>query len=161
MYSGLQTLSRRMFIGSLGTAAFLLLAGPGFAEDATPEDAQAMIASAIARFDEVGPAALEEISSGEASGFRKGALYVVVQSTGADAKIVAHAGNPALVGTALTEIADSQGNLFAVEISDKATADGSWFDYDWLNPSSSKVEAKTSWAVRHDDLVFVAGIYRK
>jgi hypothetical protein len=139
----------------------MLMVGSASAEDATPEDAQAIVASAIARFDEVGPAALEEISSGEASGFRKGALYVVVQSTGADAKIVAHAGNPALVGAALTGIADSQGNLFAVEISDTATADGGWFDYDWLNPSSGKVEAKTSWAMRHNDLVFVAGIYRK
>ena len=156
-----QTFTRRGIVGSLAAATLMLIAGSALAEDATPDDAKAIVASAIARFDEVGPAALEEISTGEASAFRNGALYVVVQSTGADAKIVAHAGNPALVGTALTEIADSQGKLFAVEISDKATAEGGWFDYDWLNPSSGKVEAKTSWAVRHKDLVFVAGIYRK
>lgn len=156
----IQAFTRRGIIGSLA-ATLILIAGPAFAADPTPDDARAIVASAIARFDAVGPAVLEEISSGEASGFRKGALYVVVQSTGANAKIVAHAGNPALVGMALTDIADSQGNLFAVEISDKATADGGWFDYDWLNPASGMVEAKTSWAVRHDDLVFVAGIYRE
>ena len=155
-----RTITRRFFIGSLAGAALMAIAGSAFSEDATAEDAKAMVAAAIARFDDAGPALLEEINSGEASDFKNGSLYIVVQSTGADAKIVAHAGNPALVGEPLASITDSQGNMFAVEISDTATPEGGWFDYDWINPTSGAVEAKTSWAVRHNDLVFVAGIYR-
>lgn len=161
MSSMFQTFTRRGVVGSLAAATVLILAGPAIAGGASAEDAEAMVASAIARFDATGLAALEEFNRGEASDFNKGELYIVVQSTGADAKIVAHAANPALVGEPIAGIMDSHGRKFALEISETATAEGSWFDYDWLNPASGKVEPKTSWAVRHKDLVFVVGFYRK
>jgi hypothetical protein len=160
MLSTIKMFSRRDVFGALVVAAVFSLAGPAIADGASAEDAEAMVASAIVHFDANGVAALDEFNLGEASAFRKGELYVVVQSTGAEAKIVAHAGNPSLVGVEIAGIVDSHGSKFAVEISDKATADGGWFDYDWLNPASGNVEPKTSWAVRHKDLVFVVGFYR-
>ena len=40
-----------------------------------------------------------------------------------------------------------------------ATEEGHWVEYLWLNPVSGKDEAKTTWAIRHDRLIFASGYY--
>jgi signal transduction histidine kinase len=119
-----------------------------------------MVDVAIAHFDQKGLAALDDFNRAEASAFKNDEMHVVVQSTGPDAKIVAHAGNPELVGEPLSEIVNAQGRSIATKISDNATAEGDLFQYDWLNQARGRVEKKISWAVRHKDLVFIVGFFR-
>jgi signal transduction histidine kinase len=86
-------------------------------------------------------------------------IYIVVQSRGADGKVLAHAANAAMVGTPLSEISDQTGLKFAEVMSVEATTAGSWFEYDWSNPETGVVGKKKSWAVLFNDLIFIAGIY--
>ncbi len=150
-------LTRRSVLA--GAVAVTLAGLSGGAIAATPQQAQDMVTKAIALFDEKGEAAFKVFDEGEASGFVEGEVYIVVNSIGPDAKVVAHATNGKLIGTPLTEIVDVNGKAFAVEMSQNATADGGWFDYFWHNPATDKVQRKQAWAVLHKDLVFIAGIY--
>ena len=150
-------LTRRSVLAGAVAVTLAGLSGGAFA--ATPQQAQDMVAKAIALFDEKGEAAFAVFNEGEASGFVEGEVYIVVESVGPDAKVLAHATNSKLIGTPLSAIADENGKAFAVEISENATAEGGWFDYVWLNPVVEKVQRKEAWAVLHEDFVFLAGIY--
>lgn len=125
----------------------------------TEQQAQAMVAKAIALYDEKGEAAIAVFNEGQASGFRDGEVYIVVQSRGPDAKVLAHGADPKLVGVALADIADPSGLKFGEEMSAKATEAGGWFKYQWPDPVTGKLGQKESWAVLHKDLVFISGIY--
>ena len=72
--------------GGLLTAASLSHAE----QHGTREQAQAMVAKAIALYDEKGKAAFEVMDQGAASGFRQEDLYIFVIGTGPDARVVAH-----------------------------------------------------------------------
>lgn len=151
-------LNRRNLLGS-ATAAILAtgLSAPALAG---PEDeAKAMVARAIALYDETGEVAFRTFDEGKAGGFQDGDIYIVVQSRGTDGKVLAHAADPKLVGKPLDKIADPTGKKFGVIMSKDATEAGGWFDYEWPDPSTGKLGNKKSWAVLHEDLVFIAGFY--
>jgi len=150
-------LTRRSVLAGAVAVALAGLSGGAIA--ATPQQAQDMVAKAIALFGEKGEAAFTVFNEGQASGFLEGEVYIVVESVGPDAKVLANAANIKLVGTPLSEIVDQNGKAFGLEMSQKATADGGWFDYIWHNPAADKVQRKEAWAVLHEDLVFIAGIY--
>lgn len=150
--------SRRQVLGTCVVAA-LALAGIRPALAGPAEEAKAMVAKAIALYDEKGAAALAVFDEGKASGFVAGDIYIVVQSRGPAGKVLAHAADPKLVGTPLDDIADPTGKKFGVIMSQDATTAGSWFDYEWPDPATGKLGQKTSWAVLHKDLVFIAGYY--
>ena len=150
-------MTRRSVLACAVAVTFAALSGAALAE--TPQQAQDMVAKAVALFDEKGEAAFAIFNQGEASGFVDGEVYIVVESVGPDAKVLAHAANSTLVGTPLTEILDENGKAFGLEMSQQATADGAWFDYIWHNPAANKVQRKEAWAVLHEGLVFIAGIY--
>ena len=150
-------MTRRSVLACAVAVTFAAVSGAALAE--TPQQAQDMVAKAVALFDEKGEAAFAIFNQGEASGFVDGEVYIVVESVGPDAKVLAHAANSTLVGTPLTEILDENGKAFGLEMSQQATADGAWFDYIWHNPAADKVQRKEAWAVLHEGLVFIAGIY--
>ncbi len=150
-------MTRRSVLACAVAVTFAALSGAALAE--TTQQAQDMVAKAVALFDEKGEAAFAIFNQGEASGFVDGEVYIVVESVGPDAKVLAHATNSTLVGTPLTEILDENGKAFGLEMSQQATADGAWFDYIWHNPAADKVQRKEAWAVLHEGLVFIAGIY--
>lgn len=142
------------------SAAMVLVAGVSAPALAGPEEeAKAMVAKAIALYDEKGEAAFRVFDEGKAGGFEDGDIYIVVQSRGTDGKVLAHAADPKLVGTPLDKIADPTGKKFGVIMSQDATEAGGWFDYEWPDPSTGKLGNKRSWAVLHKDLVFIAGFY--
>ena len=151
--------NRRQF---LATAFALVIAVSGLggnAQAATEQQAQDMVAKAIALYAEMGEAAIAIFNDGKASGFAEGEIYIVVQSRGAEGKVLAHAANAKLVGTSLSDISDPNGLKFGEVMSTEATTDGGWFEYDWPNPATGQVGRKKSWAVLFGDLVFIAGIY--
>lgn len=153
------TWNRRRLMGAAVMPA-IVLAGFSGAALAGPEDeAKAMVARAIALYDEKGDAAFKTFDEGKSGGFVAGDIYIVVQSRGDDGKVLAHAADPSLVGTPLAQIADPTGKKFGIIMSKDAGEAGGWFDYEWPDPTTGKLGHKRSWAVLHRDLVFIAGFY--
>ena len=72
---------------------------------------------------------------------------------------IAHA-NPELLGQDLKEDLglDSTGFRFGDEIL-KATEEGLWVDYVFLNPATGAEETKHAWTVRHDGVFIGSGWY--
>jgi signal transduction histidine kinase len=118
-----------------------------------------MVGRAIKLFDERAEAAFAIFNQGKAGGYFAEDFYIVVQSVGADEKVVADASDPSLVGTPLAEIVDVTGDKFAVRMSADATEQGGWFHYQWMDPAVGKVRKKKAWAVRHKGFIFICGIY--
>ena len=151
--------TRRHLFG-LACGLTVAIAGlPGVADASTEQQAQDMVKKAIALYAEKGDAALAIFNEGKASGFADGEIYIVVQSRGADGKVLAHATNAKLVGVPLSEISDPTGLRFGEVMSAEATTDGGWFTYDWPEPETGQIAKKKSWAVLFGDRVFIAGIY--
>ena len=153
-------LKRRTVLG-LGLAGAFTLATAGTARAGMKKQAKAMVAKAIALYDEKGEKAFAVFDQGKASGFQTGDVYIVVQSRGPDGKVLAHGADPKIVGVPLAKIADPTGKKFGEIMSAQATEKGGWFDYEWPDPGTGKLGHKTSWAVLHKDLVFIAGFYTK
>ncbi|MFO0992236.1 MAG: cache domain-containing protein [Hyphomicrobiales bacterium] len=139
-------------------ALFCLLAGSALAQESrgTADEAQAMVAKAIAAFDKDGTAVFAEITAPSKT-FIDRDLYVFVFDK---EKIVAHGFDEKLVGTKAESLADVNGKKFGMEFIEKATPEGVWVDYVWRDPISNKDVAKSSWVVAHKDYVFGTGIYK-
>lgn len=92
--------------------------------------------------------------------FTKGELYIfVVDMKGLT---VAHGGNARLVGKEMIELKDADGKFFMKEIVQTAKEKGSgWVDYKWANPTTKKVDAKTTYVQKVDDYAFGCGVYKR
>ena len=89
----------------------------------TAEEDQAMVARAIAMFDEVGAeATMNTINQDPAPDFLDGDLYVFAY--GPEELILAHAVNQSLVGLPASGFVDVDGKAFGKEIADTASAKG-------------------------------------
>ena len=101
----LRALAATLVAGGLLTAASLSHAE----QHGTREQAQAMVAKAIALYDEKGKAAFEVMDQGAASGFRQEDLYIFVIGTGPDARVVAHGLDRQRIGAVVAALTDSRG----------------------------------------------------
>ena len=131
------------------------------ANQGSAEDAKALVAKAISLYKKEGKAAFSKITSGE-DGLRDRDLYVWAHSTGEKPEVVAY-GGPTLktspIGRPATEIVGFACKPIGKIVQEQATEDGSWVDYQWLNPTTGKPEQKFSWIVRSGDHIFGCGIY--
>lgn len=152
---------RRMF-RPLALVAILAIALSGHASaegtHGTAEEAKALVARAIAAFDERGEAAFAEITAPSAA-FRDRDLYVFV--IGPDHKTVAHGGFADRVGRDVREEHDVDGKAFGAAFVEQATAEGAWVDYKFDDPQSGKLLQKSSWVVLHAGHIFGCGIYKE
>ncbi len=144
--------------------SLLLLAAPSFAEKqkrGTPAQAQAMVARAVALFEEVGAnAAFDRFTNRPGADFKHLDLYIFVLKAEEGARIVAHAQTRSLIGTKATTLIDPNGLNIGRAALEKATAKGAWVDYGWKDPLTGKTVPKSSWAVRHKGFIFGCGIHK-
>ncbi len=77
---------------------------------------------------------------------------------GADDIYVAHPIFPHLIGTDIKDVVGSDGQELGKEIAG-ATEEGIWVEYLWPHPITRVEEQKTTWAIRHDGLIFASGYY--
>jgi hypothetical protein len=126
---------------------------------ATPDDAQALVRSAVDYHRSHGRAALLAAISDPRGPFRTGDIYAFVYDH--DMRILAHPVRPELVGTILIDGKDwAGGTTFRSEIREVALSKGSgWVDYEYRNPASGAIEPKTTCVERSDDLIICAGAY--
>ena len=86
----------------------------------------------------------------------EGSFYLFL--IGADDNYLAHPIFPHLIGTDIKGVIGSDGQELGKEIA-LATEEGVWVEYLWPNPITRVEEPKTTWAIRHDGLIFASGYY--
>ncbi len=137
----------------------LVVAGTALADETrgTPEEAQAMVAKAIAAYDARGEAAFVAMTSPSME-FRDRNLYVF--AAGPDDLIVAHGIDANRIGSNFAEVVDSTGKELGKEMIERADEHGVWVDYMWRDPITASDMRKSSWIVRHAGYIFGCGVYK-
>lgn len=86
-------------------------------------------------------------------------LYLVVY--GLDGTVRAHGANAKQVGANLIDMMDIDGKLFVKERVELAKSKGTfWQDYKFTNPTTKKIEPKSMYCEKLDDMAVCAGIYK-
>lgn len=144
------------------TAALCLgLASTAACAEPTEKDAIAMTERGAALIKAKGKDEMMKRINAKDPDFVQGALYVDLRDlkTGI---VLAHPYNPSIVGKDLTDVPDANGKKYRREIIELAAAKGKgWVDYQYKNPTSGKIEPKTTYILRVDDVILEAGIYKK
>ncbi|KQV90860.1 cache type 2 domain-containing protein [Massilia sp. Root351] len=153
---------KRMLIGTLlclGAAATISSARAS--AEPSEKDAIAMAERGAAFIKANGKEEMMKKISAKDPEFLQGSLYVDMRDihTGI---VLAHPVNPAIVGKDLTDVPDANGKKYRREIIELAAKKGKgWVDYMYKNPTSGKIEPKTTYILRVGDVVLEAGIYKK
>jgi cytochrome c len=123
------------------------------------DEAKTMVEKAVLYFQANGKEkALKEFNNPKGE-FVKGELYIVGMAM--DGTVIAHPFSPKLVGINNIDVPDVDGKLFRKEIVETAKTKGSgWMDYKFKNPTTNKVEAKTSYFKKAGDSILVCGTYK-
>ena len=138
-----------------------LAAGTANASEPTEKDAIAMVERGVALVKSKGKEEMMKRITAKDPDFVQGSLYVDMRDikTGI---VLAHPYNPSIVGKDLTDVPDANGKKYRREIIELAAAKGKgWVDYQYKNPTTGKIEPKTTYILRVDDVVLEAGIYKK
>jgi hypothetical protein len=116
----------------------------------TADEVTALVERAAAHIRSVGPAqAFADITRPD-GGFVHGDLYVFCNS--ADGRVLAHGGNPKLVGKNLADVRDPDGNRPILNVIHLGLTQGQgWLDYLWPNPQAGHVQRKMTYVLRIDD----------
>ncbi|NYE61942.1 signal transduction histidine kinase [Duganella sp. 1224] len=145
-------------------ASLILLAGlahTAHAAEPTEKDAIAMAEKGAAYIKANGQDAFLKKIAAKDPEYLQGSLYVDVRDlkTGI---VLAHPVNPSIVGKDLTDIPDASGKKYRREIIELAAKKGhGWVDYQYKNPTTGKIEPKTTYILRVGEVVLEAGIYKK
>lgn len=141
-----------LLLGVLGVAA----AGE---KRGTTAEAEAMVKKAIIYLKKNGKdKALAEFSNLKGK-FVHGDLYIMVYDL--NGKNLAHGANPKMIGKDLIDLKDADGKLFVKEQMEIAKEKGKgWQNYKWTNPVTHKIEEKTVYFEKVDDMVICCGAYK-
>jgi len=144
------------------TALFMAMAaGSACAAEPTEKDAIAMVERGVALVKAKGKAEMMKRIVAKDPDFVQGSLYIDMRDlyTGI---VLAHPINPSIVGKNLTDVPDASGKHYRREIIELGQSKGKgWVDYQYKNPTSGKIEPKTTYIQKVDDIVLEAGIYKK
>ena len=144
------------------TALCLGLACSGaLANEPTEKDAIAMAERGAALVKSKGKDEMMKRINAKDPEYVQGELYVGMRDikTGV---MLAHPHNPSIVGKDLTDVPDANGKKYRRAIIELAAAKGKgWVDYMYKNPTTGKIEPKTTYVMKVDDVVLEAGIYKK
>ncbi len=128
---------------------------------ATAADATAMVKKGVAAIKAAGGDKAKiyaEVNTKNAKWVDRD-LYLVVY--GLDGTVRAHGANTKLVGENLIDMLDIDGKPYVKERVDMAKSKGTfWQDYKFTNPTTKKIEPKSMYCERLDDMAVCAGIYK-
>ena len=142
------------------SAAFAPLGVASAAERGTADEASALVKKGIAFLKANGPEKSYAAFNDPAGQFVDRDLYLFVFDM--SGKTLAHGANKKLIDKNLIELKDANGKAFIKEFIEVANTKGKgWVDYKFKNPSSGKVEAKTTYIYLVGDVTLEAGIYKK
>jgi len=140
--------------------AVFLVAGVAWAAGkGTAKEAKAMVEKAIAYYKANGQEKAFAEFNNPRGKFVDRDLYIWV--TTFKGHILSHGANEKLIGKDLYDLKDTDGKQFIKEIIDKAkVSNNGWVDYKWTNPLSKKVEPKSIYFEKFNNLVFICGFYK-
>ena len=123
------------------------------------DQAKTMVEDAVAFFNANGKEkALTEISNPKGK-WAKGELYVFAYDL--NGVVIAHPINPKLIGKNLIDVPDAAGKTFRKDIAELAKTKGvGWVDYKYKNPSTNKIEDKTTFLRKVGDAIICCGVYK-
>ena len=136
----------------------LLGSGLSFA-GGTADQAKGMVDEAVAFMQANGKEKILAELNNPKGKFVKGELYVFAYDL--NATVIAQPFNPKLVGKNLMEVPDADGKLFRKEIVEVAKTKGvGWVDYKYKNPENNKIEHKTTYLKKVNDMIICCGTYK-
>jgi signal transduction histidine kinase len=144
------------------TAAVLCLSCAGaLASEPTEKDAIAMAERGAAMVKTKGKEEVMKRITAKDPEFVQGSLYIDMRDVKTGI-VLAHPYNPSIVGKDLTDVPDANGKKYRREIIELAAAKGKgWVDYQYKNPTSGKIEPKTTYILLVNGVVLEAGLYKK
>jgi cytochrome c len=147
----------------LSGAALLLgaLTLPAVAADkASANEAVAMVKKAVALVKSDGrEKAFAAFADPANKDFHDRDLYIYVYDM--NGLSLAHGANPKMVGKNLLNMKDNEGKPMIQEMVKVAKEKGSgWVDYQWPNPVTKAIEAKSGYVERVDDIFVGSGVYK-
>jgi signal transduction histidine kinase len=141
--------------------ALCLVAGTAVANEPTEKDAIAMAERGAALVKSKGKEEMMKRINAKDPDFVQGSLYVDLRDVKTGI-VLAHPYNPSIVGKDLTDVPDANGKKYRREIIELAAAKGKgWVDYQYKNPTTGKIEPKTTYILLVDGVVLEAGLYKK
>jgi signal transduction histidine kinase len=144
------------------TATVLCLSCAGaLASEPTEKDAIAMAERGAAMVKAKGKEEVMKRITAKDPEFVQGSLYIDMRDVKTGI-VLAHPYNPSIVGKDLTDVPDANGKKYRREIIELAAAKGKgWVDYQYKNPTSGKIEPKTTYILLVNGVVLEAGLYKK
>jgi signal transduction histidine kinase len=145
----------------LATAtALCLVSAAALANEPTEKDAIAMAERGAAMVKAKGKEEVMKRITAKDPDFVQGSLYIDMRDVKTGI-VLAHPYNPSIVGKDLTDVPDANGKKYRREIIELAAAKGKgWVDYQYKNPTSGKIEPKTTYILLVDGVVLEAGLYK-
>lgn len=129
-------------------------------ERGTADEAQALVKKAVAQYKAVGREKALASFVDPNGGFQPKDLFLFVQDL--KGVMIQHTRNPGFNGKDLAGLKDTDGKLFVAEMAKLATEKGAgWVDYKFVNPATKKIEPKTTYVERVDDIFIGCGIYKQ
>ncbi len=151
---------RSAWLGLAAAALWCVLLPATLHAQGTPAEAQAMAERAAAHLQQVGPKqALADFNDPNGAAFHDRNLFVVTYDP--SRHVVSSVGVPAYLGRDATRFVDSDGKEFGKAIIATAeTAGKGWVDYRMTNPTTRKVELKSSYVIKVGDYILFVGTYQ-
>ena len=151
-----------MKLTATATAAALCLScACALATEPSEKDAIAMAERGAAMVKAKGKEEVMKRITAKDPEFVQGSLYIDMRDVKTGI-VLAHPYNPSIVGKDLTDVPDANGKKYRREIIELAAAKGKgWVDYQYKNPTSGKIEPKTTYILLVDGVVLEAGLYKK
>jgi cytochrome c len=130
------------------------------AHSRTPEEVQALTERAAVHIRDVGRQQAFADFSRPDGGFVDGELYIFCLDI--SGVVVAHGGNPKLVGHSTADVRGPDGRLANVEINHLGFTKGNgWLEYQWPNPATKRIELKAAYILKIDDSTVCGSGYYK
>ena len=131
------------------------------AAEPTEKDAIAMVERGVEVVKTKGKEEMMKLINAKDPAFVQGSLYIDMRDVKTGI-VLAHPINQSIVGKDLTDVPDASGKKYRREIIELAAkSKKGWVDYQYKNPTSGKIEPKTTYIQLVDGVVLEAGIYKK
>lgn len=134
-------LTRRLTTVALAAACFALPAAAQ--ERGTKDEAKALVDAAFEHIKKVGPEKAYKDFNTDKAAWSKKDLYVIAQDD--KAVFLAHGANEKLIGKDMSAVVDGSGKPLSAGLLATAAKGGGWYDYDWPDPLTKKMMAKSTY----------------
>jgi signal transduction histidine kinase len=151
----------RMFVAFVSAVfgVVALTAGALAGAQGTPDEAKALVVRAAELLKSDGKDKAFAAFNNPTGAFVDRDLYVFVLSH--EGVTVSHGANAALIGKNLSAVKDADGKPFIQEMIAIGKSGGEgWVDYKWSNPTTKKLEAKSSFVKAVGDVLVGVGVYK-